>query len=66
MPLMIRVRLTSPLLWHGSPLAAWRGSLAEQVAPEGPGRVVGNWATLPSSLPLLQTVIQHGTWTQAV
>lgn len=56
-PLMIRVRLTSPLLRHGSSLAAWQGSLAEQVAPEGPGRVVGNWATLPSSLPLLQTVV---------
>lgn len=56
-PLMIGVRLTSPLLCPGSPLAAWPGSLAEQVAPEGMGRVVWKWATLPSSLPLLQTVV---------
>lgn len=53
----VGVRLTSPLLRPGSPLAAQQGSLAEQVAPEGTGRVVWKWATLPFSLPLLQTVV---------
>lgn len=45
---------------------SWWSLQAEQVAPEGTGRVIWKWATLPSSLHVLLTVPEHWIWLQQV